>query len=93
MINPGDRTRTEALAEEAKRAASIIMGLIVVFIVAGLIEGFVTPSPLSTPVRIAIGATACIAFWTYVFLLGPQAVARGYTGSIVENRRDIELEL
>ena len=85
IINPGDRTRVDALIDEAKRAASIIMGLIVVFVVAGLIEGFVTPSPLSTAMRISIGATACVAFWAYVFLLGPQAVARGYTGSLVDD--------
>ncbi len=86
IIDPGDRTRVAALAEEAKRAASIVMGLIVVFIFAGLIEGFVTPSSLSTLARITIGAIAFVAFWAYVLLLGPQAVARGYTGSIIENR-------
>jgi uncharacterized membrane protein SpoIIM required for sporulation len=82
LINPKDRSRSQSLVEEAQRAASIIIGLILVFITAGLIEGFVTPSPLDTWARISIGAAAFMAFWSYVFALGPQAVARGHTGSL-----------
>ena len=37
LISPGDRPRTVALAEEAQRAASIIIGLVIVFVLAGLI--------------------------------------------------------
>lgn len=90
LIKPGDRTRGDALTEEAKRAASIVIGLIVVFICAGLIEGFVTPSPLDTWARVSIGAAAFLAFWSYVFALGPQAMARGYTGSVVQRPVRIE---
>jgi len=90
LINPGDRPRSTALVEEAKRSASIIIGLIIVFIIAGLIEGFVTPSPFDTWTRITIGAAACIAFWAYVLALGPQAVARGYTGAIDQTRIELD---
>ncbi|MEZ5228286.1 MAG: stage II sporulation protein M [Acidimicrobiales bacterium] len=41
--SPGDRHRSAALAEEARRAIIVIIGLILVFTVAGLIEGFITP--------------------------------------------------
>ncbi len=82
LISPGDRPRSVALAEEAQRAASVIIGLVIVFIIAGLIEGFVTPSPLDTWARVSIGAAAFAAFWAYVLGLGPTAAAKGHTGSI-----------
>lgn len=87
LIVPGDRTRTGSLVAEAQRSVSIVIGLVLVFIVAGLIEGFVTPSPLETWVRVTIGATAFIAFWAYVIGLGPTAVRRGYNGSISEDAK------
>ena len=85
LIVPGDRTRAQSLVAETQRSVSIIIGLVIVFIIAGLIEGFVTPSPLETWVRVMIGATAFIAFWAYIIGLGPTAIRRGYTGSITDD--------
>jgi len=82
LISPGDRSRTQALVAEAQRSASIIIGLVLVFVLAGLIEGFVTPSPLDTWARVSIGVAAFLAFWGYVIALGPSAVNAGFTGSI-----------
>ena len=82
LVAPGDRSRSQALAEEAQRAASIVIGLVIVFVLAGLIEGFVTPAPFDTWVRVSIGVAAFAAFWGYVIALGPPAVARGHTGAI-----------
>lgn len=93
LVVPGDRTRSHALTEEAQRAVSIIIGLIIVFILAGLIEGFVTPSPLETWARISIGAAAFVAFWAYILAFGPSAAAAGYTGSITDPMRLRNLEL
>jgi hypothetical protein len=42
----------------------------------------VTPSPLPTWARIAIGVLAEATFLTYVFVLGRQAVHRGHTGDL-----------
>lgn len=87
MIVPGDRTRTQSLIHEAQRSVSIILGLIIVFILAGLIEGFVTPSPLETWARISIGVAAFVAFWSYILAFGPSAAALGHTGSINDSMR------
>jgi len=56
LIDPGDRTRRNALAEEGRRALAIVAGLVVVFLAAGTIEGFVTGSSLPTWARVGIGA-------------------------------------
>ena len=87
IIDPGDRTRTAALAEQGRRSAVIVLGLALAFVVAGTIEGFVTPSGLPTSMRVAIGVAACTAFWTYVIVLGRRAAAEGYTGAFGEHEQ------
>ena len=85
VIDPGDRTRRVALAEQGRRSAVIALGLALAFVVAGAIEGFVTPSGLPTPMRVAIGLSVFVAFWTYVTVLGRRAAALGYTGALGEH--------
>ena len=86
FIDPGDRSRGEALTEEGRRAAAIVLGLVVVFMIAGLIEGFVTGSPLPTWLRVGIGVLAEVVFLTYVIVRGRAATARGLTGALGEDR-------
>lgn len=83
-VEPGSRTRTQSVAREGRTAATIALGLVVVLMVSGAIEGFVTPSPLATWGRIAVGAIAELAFLAYVFILGRAAYERGETGDIDE---------
>jgi uncharacterized membrane protein SpoIIM required for sporulation len=82
IIDPGPRTRTAALAEEGRSTITIALGLIIVLLVSGIIEAFVTPSPLPTWARILIGAVAECAFLSYVIVFGRRAVARQETGDI-----------
>ena len=85
IIDPGDRTRGQALAEQGRRSAVIALGLVMAFLVAGSIEGFVTPSGLPTSMRIAIGVAVFVGFWTYVVVLGRRAASLGYTGAFGEH--------
>lgn len=73
LIDPGDRPRMQALTEEGRQAVLVVLGLVGAFVVAGLIEGFVTGSPLPTLVRVGIGVLVEIAFITYVVRLGRAA--------------------
>jgi uncharacterized membrane protein SpoIIM required for sporulation len=73
-IAPGpDRTRGRALAETARAAMLVALGLVVVLAVSGLVEAFVTPSGLPTPVRIALGVTVWLTFLVYIVVLGGRA--------------------
>lgn len=81
-IEPRGLTRSQALAREGRTAATVAMGLVVVLLVSGAIEGFVTPSGLPTWARVGIGATAELAFLAYVFTLGRSAYQRGRTGDL-----------
>lgn len=87
IIDPGDRPRTQALADASRRSITIVIGLFGVFLIAGLIEGYVSGAPLSTPVRVTIGATAWALFVAYAWWRGRDAAARGLTGAIGEQAR------
>jgi uncharacterized membrane protein SpoIIM required for sporulation len=80
VIDPGQRPRGAALAEEGRAAMSIALGLIGVLLVSGAIEGFVTGHVHTTWLRIGIGVVAETAFLTYVIVLGRRAVKEGETG-------------
>jgi len=84
VIDPGNRTRGQALGEEGRSMITIAIGLIFVLGVSGLIEAFVTPSHLPTWLRIGIGAVAVIAFAGYTLAQGRRAVAQGFTGDMEE---------
>ena len=75
LVAPGDRPRTAALAAEGRRSVSIVVGLVGAFVVAGLVEGFVTGSPLPTWMRVGIGVVVEAIFVGYVLALGPRAAA------------------
>jgi uncharacterized membrane protein SpoIIM required for sporulation len=82
IVDPGDRTRTVALAEEGRSTVTIALGLVGVLLVSGIIEAFVTPAPWPTWARITVGAMAELAFLTYVLVLGRRAVQAGHTADI-----------
>jgi uncharacterized membrane protein SpoIIM required for sporulation len=82
VIDPGPRRRSQALAEEGRATITIALGLIVVLGVSGIIEAFVTPSPLPTWARIGIGACAEAAFLCYIIVLGRRGVRAGLSADI-----------
>jgi uncharacterized membrane protein SpoIIM required for sporulation len=81
-VEPGDLTRSQSFAHEGRTAGTVALGLAGVLAVSGLIEAFVTPSPLPTWARIGVGVLAEAAFLAYVFVLGREAAAHGATGDL-----------
>lgn len=84
VIDPGNRPRLRAIAEEGRATVTIAIGMIVVLGVSGIIEAFVTPSHLPTWARIAIGAVAVTAFVAYALWFGRRASRAGRTGDMEE---------
>ncbi len=84
ILVPGDRSRVAALSEEGRRASVLIIGLILAFVVAGLIEGFVSGSAIDTPIRLMIGFSVEIAFLGYLIVRGRHAASLGLTGRFGE---------
>jgi uncharacterized membrane protein SpoIIM required for sporulation len=84
VIAPGDRTRGQALGQEARKAGVIALGLVLAFVVAGLIEGFVTGRGVPTGLRVGIGVLAELVFVGWIVVQGRAATRRGVTGAIGE---------
>ena len=84
VVDPGPLPRVRALAEAGRALITIALGLVAVLLVSGLIEAFVTPSPLPTWARVGIGGIAEAAFLYYVIVLGRRAVLAGETGDVAE---------
>jgi uncharacterized membrane protein SpoIIM required for sporulation len=87
MLVPGDRTRGAALAEEGRRSVSLVLGTVGAFVVAGLIEGFVTPAPIPTAFRVAVGIAVEVLFLLWVLGRGRVAAEAGFTGHPDDDRR------
>ena len=82
MVSPGPRPRGRAVAEEGRSLVTVALGLVLVLFVSGLVEGFVTPSPLPVWARIGIGAAVLTAYWVYVLVWGRRAFLAGERGDI-----------
>ena len=70
MIDPGDLTRAQALKKAGIDAARIVIGCAALLFVAGLIEGFLSPSAMPATVKIATGALTGVVMFSYLFLAG-----------------------
>lgn len=81
-VEPGGLTRSQSLAREGRTVGTVALGLVAVLFVSGVIEAFVTPSPLPTWARVGIGLLAEAVFFAYVFVLGRNAFLRGQTGDL-----------
>ena len=70
MINPGDLSRAQALKKKGMEAAKIVIGCACFLIIAGLIEGFLSPSALPPGVKIATGLFTGIVMYSYLAMAG-----------------------
>jgi len=85
IVAPGDRPRSQAVAQEGRAAIGVAVGLVGVLLVSGVVEAFVTPSRLPTWGRIGIGLLVWSAFIAYVFVLGGRAARAGETGDVASD--------
>ena len=76
------------LIEKSRRLGQVLTGgLVLVLLISGGIEAFVTPSPLPTWARILIGVIAEVAFFGYVFTLGRRAFLAGERGDVAADQQ------
>ena len=67
LIAPSLFTRKRTLTDAARTAIQLLGGCVALLVVAGIIEGFVSPSSLLPSVKIGFGALTGILLFTYLF--------------------------
>jgi uncharacterized membrane protein SpoIIM required for sporulation len=70
LILPGRSTRMHALTVRAREAVALLAGTTALLIVAGLIEGFISPAPISTEAKLVVAAVAALACFAYLLAGG-----------------------
>jgi uncharacterized membrane protein SpoIIM required for sporulation len=77
LLMPGDLSRGDALKSRGMEAVRLIVGCVPLLVVAGIIEGFISPQPISPIIKIGIGAITGIALYSYLLLAGrePESVS------------------
>ncbi|AJT40427.1 stage II sporulation protein M [Psychromicrobium lacuslunae] len=83
-ISPGPRRRSESLAVEGRSLITTALGLVLILLISGLVEGFVTPSPMPLWLKLSIGALVLAAYWCYTLILGRRAAKAGYSADLAE---------
>jgi uncharacterized membrane protein SpoIIM required for sporulation len=70
ILRPGLLSRGDALVAVALRAVTLCVGVASLLVVAGLLEGFVSPSDLPAPAKYAIGAGSAVLLYSWLLLGG-----------------------
>ena len=72
MIMPGNLTRADALRTRGMEAVRLMVGVALLLVVAGTIEGFISPAPIDPRIKYSIAALTGLALYSYLLFVGHQ---------------------
>lgn len=70
MIMPGDLTRADALRTRGMEAVRLMLGVALLLVVAGTIEGFVSPAEIDPRIKYSVAALTGLAMYSYLLFVG-----------------------
>ncbi|MEN9934959.1 MAG: hypothetical protein RLZZ387_1538 [Chloroflexota bacterium] len=70
IVRPGLLTRRASLVVAARRAMHLLVGCAVLLVVAGAIEGFISPSDLPPAAKYAVALASGVLLYGYLLLAG-----------------------
>jgi uncharacterized membrane protein SpoIIM required for sporulation len=70
IINPGNLSRLQALKKNGLEAVRLAIGCAILLVLAGIIEGFLSPSALPASVKYGTGILTGIALYSYLLMVG-----------------------
>jgi uncharacterized membrane protein SpoIIM required for sporulation len=68
IVDPGPLPRSASIGRAARPAVEMAGGTAILLVIAGLIEGFITPQDLPLPEALAVGICAAALFWVPLLL-------------------------
>jgi len=72
VLVPGDLSRADALKQRGLEAIKLMLGVACVLVVAGMIEGFISPTDINPLIKYGIGAITGVGLYSYLLLAGRQ---------------------
>ena len=75
LIEPGRGRRVDALVREGRTAVEVVLGTAPWLVLAGLVEGFITPAGLGAAVVSIVGFGLGTLYWVLVIVRGRAATA------------------
>ena len=70
MVMPGNMRRADALKTRGMEAVRLMIGVAVLLVVAGTIEGFISPALIDPRIKYTIAAVTGLALYSYLLLVG-----------------------
>jgi uncharacterized membrane protein SpoIIM required for sporulation len=70
ILMPGDLTRADALKTRGMEAVRLMVGVALLLVVAGIIEGFISPQPIDPRIKYSIAAVSGVALYSYLLFVG-----------------------
>jgi len=70
MLMPGDLSRLDAMRLRGRDAVMLIVGCVPLLVIAGTIEGFISPAQIPPVIKFGIAALTGIALYSYLLLAG-----------------------
>jgi uncharacterized membrane protein SpoIIM required for sporulation len=77
LVLPGNLSRSDALKTRGKEAIRLMMGVAPLLVVAGIIEGFISPAPINPAMKFGIAALTGVALYSYLLLAGRENTIEG----------------
>lgn len=86
MIMPGDLTRADALRVRGMEAVRLMIGVAMLLVVAGSIEGFVSPAPIDPRIKFSIAAITGLAMYGYLLFAGHEPAVEEEPNAAMESK-------
>ena len=70
MLIPGDLTRADAIKKHGLEAILLILGIVPLLVIAGTIEGFISPADINPMIKYGIAVITGLAMYSYLLFAG-----------------------
>jgi uncharacterized membrane protein SpoIIM required for sporulation len=70
LLIPGDLSRADALKTRGLEAIRLVVGCAALLVIAGIIEGFISPAPINPAIKFTVATLTGLALYSYLLLGG-----------------------